>query len=61
MYEPNSNRSLSLDVERVSSKKTDLEVGVEWVKRFCQGLGERKQELEISAADAKYGNLGFND
>ena len=27
--EPNSSWSLSLDVERVSSKQTDLEVGVE--------------------------------
>jgi hypothetical protein len=39
---PNSSRSLSLDVERVSSKQTDLEVGVEVVKRLGQACGERK-------------------
>jgi hypothetical protein len=42
VYEPNSSRSLSLDVEWVSSKQTDLEVGVEVVKRLGQACGERK-------------------
>lgn len=59
--EPNSSWSLSLDVERVSSEQTDLEVGVEQVKRLCQARGEREQGLDIVAADAKYGNHHFMD
>ena len=40
--ETNSSWSLSIDVERDSRKKTDLEVGVEQVKRLCQGYGEQE-------------------
>lgn len=59
--EPNSSWSLSIDVKRVSSKKTDLEVGVEQVKRLCQARGSREHGLDIVAADAKYGNHHFLD
>ncbi len=59
--ETNSSWSLSLDVERVSSEQTDLEVGVGQVKRLCQARGERDQGLDIVAADTKYGNHHFLD
>jgi len=59
--EQNSSWSLSVDVERVSSKQTDLEVGVEQVKRLCQVRGLRDHGLGIVAADAKYGNHHFLD
>ncbi len=57
--EQNSSWSLSVDVERVSSKKTDLEVGVGQVKRLCRARGSREHGLDIVAADAKYGNHHF--
>jgi len=47
---------MSVDVERVSSKKTGLEVGVQQVKRLCRARGSREHGLDIVAADAKYGN-----
>lgn len=56
-----SSWSLSVDVERVSSKKTDLEVGVGQVKRLCQARGSRERGLDIVSADAKYGNHHFLD
>jgi len=59
--EPNSSWALSIDVERVSSKQTDLEVGVEQVKRLCRARGSREHGLDIVAADAKYGNHHFLD
>jgi hypothetical protein len=59
--EPNSSWSLSLDIERVSSEHTDLEVGVEQVKRLCQVRRFRDHGLDIVAADAKYGNHHFLD
>jgi len=59
--EANSSWSLSIDVERVSSKQTDLEVGVEQVKRLCQARGEREHGLDIVSVDAKYGNHHFLD
>jgi len=61
MPEQNSSWSLSVDVERVSSKKTSLEVGVEQVKRLCRARGAREHGLDIVAADAKYGNHHFLD
>ncbi len=57
--EPNSSWSLSVDVNRVSSKQTDLEVGVEQVKRLCRARGAREHGVDIVAADAKYGNHPF--
>jgi len=59
--EPNSSWSLSVDVERVSSEHTDLEVGVEQVKRLCQVRRFRDNGLDIVSADAKYGNHHFLD
>jgi hypothetical protein len=59
--EPRSSWSLSIDVERVSSKQTDLEVGVEQVKRLCQVRGTRHHGLDIVTGDAKYGNHHFLD
>ena len=59
--EPRSSWSLSIDVERVSSKQTDLEVGVEQVKRLCQVRGARDHGLDIITGDAKYGNHHFLD
>jgi hypothetical protein len=58
---PNSSWSLSIDVERVSSEQTDLEVGVEQVKRLCQVRGTRDHRLDIVTGDAKYGNHHFLD
>lgn len=59
--EQNSSWSLSADIERVSSEHTDLEVGVEQVKRLCQARGFRDHSLDIVSADAKYGNHHFLD
>jgi|GEM_PF-5044121 len=57
--EPNSSWSLSLDVERVSSKQTELEVGVEQIRRLCQTSGPCEHGLDIVSADAKYSNHPF--
>ena len=57
--EASGSWSLSVDVERVPSEKTDLEMGVEQVKRLCQARGARDGGLDIVAADAKYGNHHF--
>jgi hypothetical protein len=59
--EQNSSWSLSVDVERVSSEHTDMEVGVEQVKRLCQVRRSRDRGLDIVSADAKYGNHHFLD
>jgi len=59
--EPRSSWSLSIDVERVSSEQTDLEVGVEQVKRLCRVRSTRDHGLDIVTADAKYGNHRFLD
>lgn len=59
--EPRSSWSLSIDVERVSSKQTDLEVSVEQVKRFCQVRGTRDHGLDNVIGDAKYGNHHFRE
>jgi len=57
--EANGSWSLSIEVERVSSDKTELEVGVEQVKRLCQAHKAQNNGLDIVAADAKYGNHRF--
>jgi hypothetical protein len=57
--EGNNSWSLSVDVERVPSKKTDLEIGVGQVKRLCQARRPREDGLDIVVADAKYGNHHF--
>ena len=57
----NSSWSLSVDVERISSRKTDLEIGIEQVSRLCRARGSREQGLDIVSADAKYGNHHFLD
>ena len=57
--EGSNSWSLSVDVERVPSDKTDLEMGVEQVKRLCQTRGPRDDGLDIVVADAKYGNHHF--
>ena len=59
MPEGSNSWSLSVDVERVPSDKTDLEMGVEQVKRLCQTRGQRDDGLDIVVADAKYGNHHF--
>ena len=59
--EPNSSWSLSVDVDRIPSKQTDLEAGVEQVKKMCQVRRFHDHGLDIVAADAKYGNHHFLD
>ncbi|MFV2045062.1 MAG: transposase [Anaerolineales bacterium] len=59
--EHNSSWSLSVDVERVSSQKTSLEVGVEQIRRLRQARGSRGHGLDIVSSDAKYGNHHFLD
>jgi len=51
--------ALSIDTERVPSTQTDLEVGVEQVKRLGQARQSLPEVLDIVAADAKYGNHKF--
>jgi len=51
--------ALSIDTERVPSTQTDLEVGVEQVKRLGQARQSLLEVLDIVAADAKYGNHKF--
>lgn len=57
--EASGSWSLSVDVERVPSENTDLEMGIEQVKRLCQARGARDEGLDIVTADAKYGNHHF--
>lgn len=57
--EASGSWSLSVDVERVPSDKTDMDIGVEQVKRLCHTRRARHQGLDIVAADAKYGNHRF--
>lgn len=51
--------SLSLDLERVPSRQTDVAVGVEQVKRLGQARETLTNVLDIVVADAKYGNHRF--
>jgi hypothetical protein len=48
-----------VDVERIPSTQTDLEVGVQQVKRLGQARQSFPEVLDIVAADAKYGNHKF--
>jgi len=57
--EASGSWSLSVEVKRVPSEMTELEMGVEQVKRLCQARGARDGGLDIVAADAKYGNHLF--
>lgn len=49
-----------VSVKRVSSKQSDVVVGVEQVKRLCRHRQrEMLNELHLIVADAKYGNHRF--
>jgi len=57
--EPHSSWSLSVDVQRIPSNRTDQEVGVEQVKALCKARKAYTEVLDIIAGDNKYGNAGF--
>jgi len=58
--ERNSSWAPALSVRRVTSKQTDVEVGLAQVKQLCRARAtEMKQELHLVVADAKYGNHRF--
>ncbi len=50
----------SVSVRRVPSKQTDVEMGIEQVKRLCRHRQtEMLEDLHLIIADAKYGNHRF--
>jgi len=51
--------SLSVDVERILSQQTAVEVGVQQVERLCQARQDYLEVLDMVAADQKYGNHKF--
>jgi len=51
--------ALSIDVTRRLSTQTDVELGVEQVKRLNEARQSYSQVLDIIVADAKYGNHKF--
>lgn len=57
--EDNRSWSLSVDVERVRSTKTEWQVGVEQVQRLNEARRGYEQVLDIITADAKYSNHKF--
>lgn len=58
---PEDNRSwtMSVDVVRVPSAKTEWQVGIEQVQRLSEARQGYVQVLDIVTADAKYGNHKF--
>ena len=57
---PGSSWGLPVSVRRAHSQQTDVEVGIEQVKRLCQHRhAEMLEELYLIVADAKYGNHCF--
>jgi len=58
--ERHSSWAPSLSIRRVSSERTDVEVGVKQVKLLCHQRSEAmKKDLHLIVADAKYGNHHF--
>lgn len=58
--ERNSSWAPALSIRRVSSQKTDIEVGVDQVKQLCRDRQAEMQEvLHLIVADGKYGNHHF--
>jgi len=58
--ERNTSWALPLSIHRVSSEKTDVEVGVEQVKQLCRDRRtEMPQAFHLIVADGKYGNHTF--
>ncbi len=58
--ERNSGWAPPLSVHRVPSEKTEVEVGVEQVKRLCHARqAEMLQFFHLIVADGKYGNHSF--
>jgi hypothetical protein len=53
------NWALSIDVARRLSTQTDVELGVEQVKRLNEARQSYSQVLDLIVADAKYGNHRF--
>jgi len=57
---PGSSWGLPVSVRRALSQQTDVEVGIEQVKRLCQHRhAEMLENLYLIIADAKYGNHRF--
>lgn len=54
--EPRSSWALLIEVERVFSKQTNLEVGLGQVMQLCQVRGRCDHGLGIATSDAEYGN-----
>jgi hypothetical protein len=57
--EDNHSWTMSVDVVRVPSTKTEWQVGIEQVQRLSTARQGYKQVLDIVTADAKYGNHKF--
>ena len=58
--EPGSRWGLPVSARRALSQQTDIEVGVEQVKRLCQHRhAEMLENLHLIVADARYGNHRF--
>jgi hypothetical protein len=57
--EDNHSWTMSVDVVRVPSTKTEWQVGIEQVQRLSVARQDYKQVLDIVTADAKYGNHKF--
>ena len=58
--EPGSSWGLPVSIRRAFSQQTDVEVGVEQVKRLCRHRQEAMlEDLYLIIADAKYGNHHF--
>jgi hypothetical protein len=58
--ERNTSWAPPLSIHRVPSRKTDVEVGVEQVKKLCRDRqAEMLQAFHLIVADGKYGNHSF--
>ena len=58
--ESGSSWGLPVSIRRALSQQTDVEVGIEQVKRLCRHRREEMlEELHLIIADAKYGNHRF--
>lgn len=52
--------TLPVDTQRVASDRTEVEVGVAQIERFCAQRGEAlKENLHVFVADGRYGNHRF--